>query len=68
MAGLSRSEYVASLQSQKTNKVTALFKILAMALILVFLPQLLLFALGFWIIIALLLGAVKSAVDIPEFM
>jgi hypothetical protein len=68
MAGLSRSEYVASLQSQKTNKFTAIFKILAMTLILVFLPQLLLFALGFWIIIALLLGAVKSAVDIPEFM
>jgi hypothetical protein len=68
MAGLSRSEYVASLQSEKTSKVKVLFKILAMASILIFLPQLLLFALGFWIIIALLLGAVKSAVDIPEFM
>lgn len=68
MAGLSRSEYLASLQSKKTNKAKAVFKILAMTLILVLLPQLLLFALGFWIIIALLLGAVKSAVDIPEFM
>lgn len=68
MAGLSRSEYLASLQSQKTSKVKVLFKILAMVSILVFLPQLLLFALGFWIIIALLLGAVKTAVDIPEFM
>lgn len=67
MAGLSRSEYQASLQKDKESKIKTVVRILFMVAVIVFLPQLLLFVLGLWIIIALLLGAVKAGIDIPEF-
>ena len=67
MAGLSRSEYQASLQSQKTNKALWLIKILFLVSVIVFLPQFLLFGLGFVIVISLLLGAVKAGIDLPDY-
>lgn len=67
MAGLSRSEYQASLQRQKTNKALWLIKILFLVSVIVFLPQFLLFGLGFVIVISLLLGAVKAGIDLPDY-
>lgn len=66
MAGLSRSEYLASLQRQKTNKLVVIWKVTAMTAILIFFPALVLFALGFVIIGGWLLSAVKSSVGLPE--
>jgi hypothetical protein len=67
MAGLSRSEYLATVNKPKSNKLAIAFKIMALAIILVFLPQFLLFFMGFWIVTTLLLGAVKYGIDLPDY-
>ena len=60
MAGLSRSEYLASVQRQKSNKLAIAWKIVVMTAILVFFPAVVMFALGFVIIGGLLLSTVKA--------
>lgn len=67
MAGLSKSEYLASVQSQKSSKLVIVWKIVAMTAILVFWPALVLFSLGFIIFGSLLLGAIKAGIDLPDF-
>jgi hypothetical protein len=67
MAGLSRSEYLASLQRQKSNKLVTVWKITAMTALLIFWPALVLFSLGFIIFGGLLLGAIKAGIDLPDF-
>ena len=60
MAGLSRSEYLASVQRQKSNKLVIVWKIVVMTAILVFFPAIVMFALGFVIIGGLLLSTIKA--------
>lgn len=67
MAGLSRSEYLASLQKEKQSKFKIVVRIIFFVAVIVIVPQMFLFLLGLWIVMALLLGAVKTAIDIPEF-
>ena len=67
MAGLSRSEYLASVQRQKSNKLATALKIVAMTAILVFWPALVLFSIGFIAFGGILLAVTKSAIDLPEF-
>lgn len=67
MAGLSKSEYQASLQREKPKRIRWIAKITLATLALVFLPQLLLFAMPFWIVTAWLLGAIKAGIDLPDF-
>jgi hypothetical protein len=67
MAGLSRSAYLASLQEQKESKIKTIARLVFLTGVLVIVPQLLLFALGLWIVIALLLEAVKAGIDLPDY-
>ena len=67
MAGLSRSEYLASVQRQKSNKLAIAWKIVAMTALMVIWPALVLFSLGFIIFGGLLLGAIKAGIDLPDF-
>ena len=67
MAGLSRSEYRASIEKKKSNKLKTVLGLVWMLTVLVFLPQLIIFSIGFWIALGLLLGSVKAGIDLPDF-
>lgn len=67
MAGMSRSEYLRSQQSQKKSPIKAIVKLVLVTASLFLVPQLLIFILGLWIIVGMIFGAWKSAIDLPDY-
>lgn len=67
MAGLSRSEYLASKQKKKGIWLKLFAQVVFLAVMLIVFPMLLLFALPFVIGFAVIIGVIKDGIDLPEF-
>lgn len=67
MAGLSRSEYLASQQKKKSGIGRLLWQIIVLAIMFVVFPMLVLFALPFVIGFSIIVGSLKDGIDLPEF-
>jgi len=67
VAGLSRSEYLASQQKKKSGIGRLLWQIIVLAIMFVVFPMLVLFALPFVIGFSIIVGSLKDGIDLPEF-
>lgn len=67
MAGLSRSEYLASKQKKKGVWFRLLWQVVVLAFMLIVFPMLIVFALPFVIGLSVIFGVIKDGIDLPEF-
>lgn len=67
MAGLSRSEYLASKQKKRGVWLRLLWQIVVLAFMLIVFPMIIVFALPFVIGLSVIFGVIKDGIDLPEF-
>lgn len=67
MAGMSRSEYLRSREQKKPSALKLLLKILFSVAMIVLLPQLIIFAMGLYIVLAIMWKSVKMGIDLPDY-
>lgn len=67
MAGLSRSEYLASQQKKKSGIGKLVWQILVLAFMISVFPMILIFLFPFIVVIWIMWKGVKASIDLPEY-